>query len=38
VAGAAFALVVIDHARAALPAVQLVLLAIVLIGSRPPRG
>jgi uncharacterized membrane protein YoaK (UPF0700 family) len=38
VAGAAFALAVIDHARAALPAVQLGLLAIVLTGSRRPRG
>jgi uncharacterized membrane protein YoaK (UPF0700 family) len=38
VAGAAVALVVIDHARPALPALQLVLLAIVLIGSRPTRG
>jgi uncharacterized membrane protein YoaK (UPF0700 family) len=34
VAGAAGALEVIDHVRAALPALQLVLLTIVLIGSR----
>jgi uncharacterized membrane protein YoaK (UPF0700 family) len=38
VAGAAAALEVIDHARAALPALQLVVLAIVLAGSRIPRG